>query len=167
MTIDEALKEIETLKADKEALTTKNSELTTNLTNQRKTHEAELKERDEKLTAAETTIKEFNDSKTQELTDYQEKRVNDMAKGDETIKAKILEELGNIKFDENTREGIDAGALRAFQLATAVTPDALAQRADSVTPADGADGGDDKLTPATKEVYDRMFPAPPTTTQTT
>lgn len=155
MTIEEAEAKIAELEE-------KNKDLTTNLTNQRKTFDTEKAELTEKLTTAEATIKETEEAKASELTNYQESRIEAMSKGNKEIAEKIRAEYGHLNMDETSREGIDARALKAFQLATAPSVDGLAQRADSVQ-TDVETKEDGSMTPAAKTVYERMFPAAPGT----
>jgi len=153
MTLDEALAEIESLKA-------KNSELSNNLTNQRKAHEAEKEQLATKAAELEKTIADRDAAAAAELTKYTEDRIKAIAKGDEQIAEKIKSEYGILNMPEGSREEIDARALKAYQSATLTSVNPLAQQVDTLAPSNdgGSQGEDGKLTSAGADVYQRMFP---------
>lgn len=157
MTLDQALAEIEALKGTIETKDTKISELSTNLTNQRKTLEGERDAAFAERDAAQNTIKEAADKSQKELSDYTEKRITAMSKGDTAIADKIRAEYATINITEDSRENIDARALKAFQLATATSVDPLAQRTDNLEVETSTDSTE-KLSPAAADTYQRMFP---------
>lgn len=139
-------------------LEAKNSELTTNLSSQRQTHEAELRTEREAKEALAADLKTRDEQAAADLESYKTERFTKIAKGDQAVADKLKTAYEELAIDDSTRDGIDARALRAYQLATAVSADPMAARPE---PELGGGINDDanKITPETKGEYLKMFPS--------